>query len=124
MHKDFGRLLMSFVLAFWPLLQFGVLCFLGQNVTSASEDLMDATYDCEWHQRDPKFKKILLIIREMCRQKVEFGALSMSFSHENFKNVSCMFHFILIYELNQQVMACIYNSYTTLSESVDHLQNL
>ena len=88
MYKDFGRILTAFMMAYWPLFQFGVLCFIGQRVTSASEDLMDATYDCEWHKRDLKFKKMLLIVREVCKQKVEFGVLSMAFSHENFKNVS------------------------------------
>ena len=88
MHKDFSRLLMAFVLSYAPLFQFGLLCFIGQRLISASEALMDATYNCEWHQRDRSFRRTLIIIREMCMQKFEFGVLSMSFSHENFKNVN------------------------------------
>ena len=87
MHSDFARLLIAFIMLYLALFQFGVLCFLGQRVTCAADDLLDASYNCSWYSKDRRFKKMLMIIREMCQHKIEFGVYSFAFSHENFKNV-------------------------------------
>ena len=100
--KDFGKIVIVLLVLCNTLFQFGSLCFIGQRVTSASEDLMEATYECNWYKRDRKFKQMLLIIREMCKRKIEFGVLSLSFSHVNFKEVTKI----------------IYDSFNTLSAAV------
>ena len=101
-EENFVRLFIAVAFIGMSSFQFGVLCIVGQRVTSVSEDLMNATYDSALTDKDIRFKKMLLIVREFSRQPIPFGVLSIKFSHENFKHV----------------MDSIYNSYNNLSSAV------
>lgn len=71
------------------LFQLAVVCFVGQRVIDAAQDLVDASYGINWFEQSPDFKKDLMILREtICCSDLNFKFLSITFSLDNFKDVS------------------------------------
>lgn len=77
----------TFIIASLVVAQFGILCWFGQRIKSLSNDLMDASYDCQWYTQSKSFKKSLMILRAACLQPIEFCVLNKSFSNETFYEV-------------------------------------
>ena len=107
MHDNYARLLTNTVVFYLSLSTFGIVCFFCQQTTTASEDLMEATYSCEWYRRDRSFKQLFKELQKCMKTFV------LNFQKENVDEF-----------INSQVVKRCYNSYSTMSESVNHLQNL
>lgn len=86
-RMDFAKQFFAIGLLILTLFQFGLLCFVGQRVISASSDLLDATYECAWFSQSLRIKKMLVIVRIVCHREISFGFLSLSFSCESVKDV-------------------------------------
>ena len=89
--KDLSNLLIAFLMVSILVLQFWILSHVCQRVTTASERLFDATYNCEWYKQDKKFRKMLIVVREMAKQNMTFGVFMTSFGHQTFSEARIKF---------------------------------
>lgn len=87
-RDDFLVFLLGVVAVGIGLFQFGTLCFFGQWLTSKSEDLLDASYDCKWYNQSKSFKKTLMILRIVCQREIQIGTVRMNFSNALFYQVT------------------------------------
>lgn len=69
------------------LFQFGTLCYFGQRLTSMSENLMLASYDCKWYDQTKSFKKTLRTLRTVSQRELIIAAGKFDFSHKSFNDV-------------------------------------
>ena len=82
------KVILAAILALFVTSQFGVLCYFGQRLSSNSEGLINASYDCNWTKQSRKFRTDLLIFRRMCLKEVKIGVLTVDFSYKGFYDVS------------------------------------
>lgn len=95
---DFGAELATNVVAclcvLLSIFQFGMICFFGQQVTDKSQDLMDASYDCNWMEQSKRFKKNLIFLRLSCQKEIKFSVGLFDFSRECFyKTISNAYYY-------------------------------
>lgn len=76
------------------LFQIGSLCLIGQWLSTKSDDVFDATYNCKWFDQSKSFKKSLMIMRTACQRQIEIGFVNFDFSYESFFNVSYYFFYV------------------------------
>lgn len=67
--------------------QLATLCYFGQKVQTSCEDLLDATYECDWISQPNSFKKSLIIIRFVCLRNMTIGVGEFYFTHETYWKV-------------------------------------
>ncbi|XP_073831196.1 odorant receptor 2a-like [Musca autumnalis] len=65
---DFSRLLNSFMFLGAITIEILILCYFGDLYCRANEFLIDAIYDCNWIERDERFKKALLLLLQRSQQ--------------------------------------------------------
>lgn len=108
----------TFITGLAVLGQFGILCLFGQRVRSLSDDLMAASYECQWYNQSKSFKKSLIILRSACAVPIEFGVLNTRFTHGSFYEVRIVTKSILKNNyLLLQVITVVYQSFNTLSRA-------
>lgn len=66
--SDFSRLLNSFMFFGAVTFEILILCYYGDLYCRANEFLIDAIYDCNWMDRDERFKKALLLLLQRSQQ--------------------------------------------------------
>lgn len=64
-----------------------LLCYFGQQVTSESEKLFEAIYECQWYEQSPNFKKKLMIMQTVCAQQINLKTVKFTLNRENFYKV-------------------------------------
>lgn len=68
--------------------QFGTICYYGQRVTSQSEELLNASYNCEWYNQSKRFKSTLIVLRYVCQRDLALGVGKTRFSLGTFYEVT------------------------------------
>jgi hypothetical protein len=69
------------------MVQLGTLCYFGQRLTSASEEIIKASFENNWMDQPSSFKKSLLIIRRMAQQELKITTGGIHLNRENFCKV-------------------------------------
>lgn len=67
--------------------QFGTICYYGQRLTSQSEELLNASYNCEWYNQSKRFKSMLIVLRYVCQRNLTLGVGKTKFSFGTFYEV-------------------------------------
>jgi hypothetical protein len=75
------------------------LCYFGQRLTDQSEELFWLTYECDWYNQSPIFKKKLIIMRIMCLKLLKLQTVKFTLNQETFYKV-CLFLFEKSFEFN------------------------
>ncbi|XP_061397304.1 odorant receptor 2a-like, partial [Musca vetustissima] len=66
--SDFSRLLNSFMFFGAITIEILILCYFGDLYCRANDFLIDAIYECNWIERDERFKKALLLLLQRSQQ--------------------------------------------------------
>ncbi|XP_005187291.1 odorant receptor 2a-like [Musca domestica] len=66
--SDFSRLLNSFMFFGAITIEILILCYFGDLYCRANDFLIDAIYDCNWIDKDERFKKALLLLLQRSQQ--------------------------------------------------------
>lgn len=79
------------------LFQIGTLCMIGQWLTSKSDDVLDASYQCHWYNQSKRFKNTLIVLRTECQREMNIGVLEFRFNRAFFYEVNFLY-FILFFK--------------------------
>jgi 7tm Odorant receptor len=69
------------------IVQLWTLCYFGERLPSASEEIMNASFENNWMDQPPSFKRSLLIIRQMAQKELKITAGEITLNRENFYKV-------------------------------------
>jgi hypothetical protein len=67
--------------------QLAMLCFFGERIITASDDIKLAAYDCDWLFQPLRFKKTLVILRTMAHRTLNIKACGVVLCHRTFARV-------------------------------------
>jgi 7tm Odorant receptor len=77
------------------IVQLWTLCYFGERLTTASVEIMNASFENNWMDQPPSFKRSLLIIRQMAQKELKITAGGITLNRENFYKVitidSCVY---------------------------------
>lgn len=69
------------------LIRFGSICFVAEWLKGKADDLLDASYDCDWLSQSKSFRKSLLIMRYFCLRETKIKVAKFNFSRKLFYEV-------------------------------------
>lgn len=69
-------------------MQIGSLCFVGQWLEDKFDDILDASYECNWFEQSKSFKSSLMILRTVVLRKFGVKTVNFKFTREAFYQVS------------------------------------
>jgi hypothetical protein len=67
--------------------QLWMLCYFGQRVTDASDEIMNASFENNWMDETKCFKSSMLIIRTVCQKEIKVTAGGIHLCYESFYKV-------------------------------------
>ncbi|XP_031618108.1 odorant receptor 94a-like [Contarinia nasturtii] len=87
-HTDWASFVISFFQLFWTFVLMFLLCYSGQEVTGAFDDLMYEVYQCEWDSFPHPLRRILPILLIFMKEPVQIIAYGgVNCSLKRFKKI-------------------------------------
>lgn len=79
--------LMIVVVGAFMVMHLGLMCYFGQQVSSAADEITFASYECIWYSQPPSFTSSLKNLMSMSLKDVKIRVGTFDLSHATFCSV-------------------------------------